>query len=406
MKIAYMTVRSPYGKAEAFFIPEIKEVISQGNQVAIFPFRPDGNIVHEEARELEQYTHAFPLLCLAELRGFLWRWLREPVRGTLLIGEVLSGSRTLRLKLKNLMAIPKGFYFADLFETLGIEFIHAHWASTPSTVAYLTARLTGIPWCFTAHRWDIPENNLLEQKVGSACFVRAIDLNGRQELCSLLRDQSLPAKVQVIHMGVTLPATSGPAHSATPVFTMVIPAFLVPKKGHRFLLEACRILDQRQVDFRCLIAGQGPLEKELKAFVQENGLQDKVSFLGMVPNDRLKEMYLQRSVDLVVLPSIVAEDGQLEGIPVALMEAMSYGVPVISTDTGGIAELVSGAGIMVPQRDARSLAEAIHTTISDGELTAQMRVAVVQRIREDFDVKTVTKRLLDNIGSRLRGARA
>jgi glycosyltransferase involved in cell wall biosynthesis len=171
----------------------------------------------------------------------------------------------------------------------------------------------------------------------------------------------------------------------------------VPKKGHKYLIEACKLLAERGNSFKCLIAGTGPLEAELKALVDQLGLGAQVEFLGMVPNDRLKAMYANRTVDLVVLPSIVDDHGEVEGIPVALMEAMSYGIPVISTNTGGIPELVADAGIIISQRDAHQLADAISAVKMDPEMSSQMQIRERQKITSSFNVETVAEEILKKI---------
>jgi glycosyltransferase involved in cell wall biosynthesis len=176
----------------------------------------------------------------------------------------------------------------------------------------------------------------------------------------------------------------------TPRSTFVIAcvASLVPKKGHRILLEACALLSQRGIKgLQCLIIGDGPCEKEIRRQITETGLEGVVQLVGRLPHGDVMDMYQRGEADLVVLPSLVAADGQKEGIPVALMEAMAYGIPVVSTTTGGIPELLhGGAGVLVPPASPPDLAEAIGRLINDRDLRVAVGAQGRARVREQFDV--------------------
>lgn len=392
MKIAYITVQIPYGKGETFIIPEIKEVIRQGNTVLILPFRPEKNIFHRDAVELKEYTHKKHLFSAKVFSVFIIEILRRPVRGFKVITKMLSESGRLKIIFKNITTIPKGFYAASIFRREGVDHIHAHWASTPSSVAYIASSLTGISWSFTSHRWDITENNLLLLKVSSASFVRAIDRKGREEILELVSDPELNGKVEVIHMGVQIPHADQLIKKEKPLFTFIIPANFVEKKGHRYLFNACKLIAEEGLSYRCLVAGSGPLDEILHDQVGSLQLEKYITFLGIVPHDLLLQMYARGDVDLVVLPSIVDSSGEREGIPVALMEAMAHCIPVITTDTGGIRELVEEAGIIVPQKDDVYLSRAIKQMITEKKHYERYRQLGYLRIHDEFDtVKNVEK---------------
>ena len=141
-------------------------------------------------------------------------------------------------------------------------------------------------------------------------------------------------------------------------------------------------------------AGDGPLENEIRAQVILAGLQDKVNLLGLAPHEKLMRGLAQGRWDAVVLPSI-AENTYKEGIPVSLTEAMSRNVPVISTETGGIPELLrDGAGLLVPERNSEALADAIESLISDNALYKKIATAGRRRVEESFAVTTTTRELL------------
>jgi len=197
-------------------------------------------------------------------------------------------------------------------------------------------------------------------------------------------------RIPVIHLPVAVPASEircAPLHQP-PV--ILCPAYLYELKGHRYLIEALDILQGRGVQVRLLLAGQGPLRSKLQSFAQAKGLEEAVQFLGHISHQRLLAIYAQREVDLVVLPSLI------EGIPVSLMEAMGYGVPVIGTDVGGVGELLCGeAGLLVPARDPVALAEAIERVLCDEQLRRRLGQAGRRRVQEGWSPKHCVMRLVE-----------
>ncbi len=394
MKIAYITVKLPFGSKETFIIPEIKEIIRRGNDVLILPFRPDRDVFHGEAECLRAITHNVRLLSWKEMIGFLRELLKRPAKGFAVIAQVLRKSRNVKIALKNLLAVPKGFYAASLFRKRNIDHIHAHWASTPSSVAYMASCLTGIPWSFTAHRWDIAENNLLAEKLSAAVFARVINNNGKKEIADLIKNGMLRKSGIVIHMGTSIPDGPPKGHRQASSTTIMCPANLELVKGHRYLLEACRILIDRNMTFRCLIAGSGPLELDLKSMARSLRIESSVEFSGGLPHERLISMYDAGMVDIVVLPSITTPDGEKEGVPVSLMEAMAHNIPVISTNTGGIPELVEDSGILVREKDSQALAAAIVNLTRDRNLYEDLQKRGREKVLKEFNIVRNVEALL------------
>jgi glycosyltransferase involved in cell wall biosynthesis len=395
MKIAYITAHTPFGKGETFVLEEMLALADLGVELLIVPRNPPKEVFHDSARQLLDRTIWLPLFsgriflaCLkaAVLKRRFWK----------VLADIFHYSRTLWILIKNLAIIPKAVFIADLFREAKVQHIHAHWGSTTATMAWVASELTGIPWSMTLHRWDIAENNMLKLKVERSAFVRCISEDGRREVLRIVGEQ-LQHKVKVLHMGVRLP-DSPPEKSCLTrqVFVIACPANLVPKKGHRFLIEACALLRERGArNFECLIIGEGPLETELRRQVGELGLEEVVKFMGRLPHSDLLRMYERGEVDAVVLPSIVTEDGEKEGIPVALMEAMAYGIPVISTQTGGIPELLGGgAGVLVPQGSSQALADAMTELIQNENIRAKLTQFGRAKVEAEFDLILNTKLLL------------
>jgi len=394
MKIAYITAQTPYGPGESFILPEVIELRRQGHEVVVFPLRPADEIHRgRECEEVAKYTVRIPLVSFPVLLQALGLSLLRPSLIGRIISEIIKCSGSAKKILKNLSVLPKGLVLGEEIRKKGFDHIHAHWASTPSTAAYIASLYSGVPWSFTAHRWDIKEDNMLETKIRSSEFVRAISVNGANEIKSKI-SKTLWHKVKVIHMGVRLPL-----NECTPeqdVFTIASVGNLIPVKGHRFLLEACLLLKQRGKIFKCFLIGDGPLKQELLEMIHKLDLDDMVTLCGRLPHDKVLGMYQDCCVSVLVHPSIVTEDGEREGIPVALMEAMAVGVPVISTTTGSIPELVGdGAGILVPPGDSKALADAIEVIMENPYYRTELGQKGRKKIEADFSLSSVVKQLAE-----------
>lgn len=258
-------------------------------------------------------------------------------------------------------------------------------------MAMAASHVAGVPWSLTAHRYDLVENNLLQRKAMRARFFRCISEKTR----SMALERGVPPeKTLVLHLGVPLPANEAVLVREVnrETFVLLCPASLLPVKGHVYLLEA---LTQLPEYVQLWLAGEGPLRSTLESKVQELGLRERVRFLGYLPHDKLLDLYRSKQVDAVVLPSVDLGEGLNEGIPVALMEAMAFGYPVVATATGGIPELLrEGAGLLVPEKSSEALAEAIFRLLTDEALRKELAQRGRQRVQREFAVGEVAKVLV------------
>jgi glycosyltransferase involved in cell wall biosynthesis len=274
-------------------------------------------------------------------------------------------------------------------------------------MALVASEVSRVPWSFTAHSGDITDwsfsaalpgaakNALLSLKASRACFVRYISRSGLRK-AGLTETEASP-KVFVLHMGVELSDLSAVRHEDRRGRATVVccPAEFIPVKGHKYLIEAVAILQERGLDLELWLAGKGGLEEELREQGEALNLSNRIIFLGMLPHQKLMELYRRGEVDIVALPSVDLGGGEHEGLPVSLIEAMSYRVPVVSTTTGGIPELLGGgAGVLVPPADPTALAEAIGRLIQDPELREQQGDAGRERVEESFSVEKVADELI------------
>ena len=387
MKLVYITSSLPYGSGEAFLIPEVLELRARGHEVAVVPLYPRGEFVHKEAQSLHDPRFCKPLVSWEVLWTAIRVFLRTPLRSL----------RALRLLLtfnpnhlaKNLAAYPKGLWLAKVAQAWGAEHIHAHWAATTASMAMVTSEVSGIPWSLTAHRWDVVENNLLRRKAFHARFFRCIS----QKTLEMAVERGVPRdRLLVLHLGVRLPRVVNPGKSQrSRGFVILCPASFTPIKGHKYLIEAMQYLPP---EVELWLAGEGELQLIVEEQAKNLGLTDRVRFLGYMPHEELLRLYEEGKIDAVVLPSVDLGDGLNEGIPVALMEAMAFGIPVVSTQTGGIPELLGGgAGLIVPPKKPEALAAVIRKLFEDQALAKEVGLAGQRRVQEDFTVKQVVARL-------------
>lgn len=395
MKLAYVTAQTPYGPGEAFILPEVIELQRRGHDVTVFPLRPGRTLAQgNEPAEVGKFTGYIPLLSLGVLVRATKLAAARPRLTARVVRDVLRSSGSGGKILKNLVVVPKGLVLGEEIKNRGVEHIHAHWASTPSTAAYIASLYSQVPWSFTAHRWDIAEGNMLQEKAATSKFVRAIDVRGSEEM-KLQLGGPLRDKVVVVHVGVNLLSIDG-AGKAPISATVACIANLVPKKGHEYLIEAASILKQRGLNVKYVLFGDGPLRQQLAELINRLDLAGEIEFRGAVPHDELLALLISGAISLVVLPSIETPDGEKEGIPVALMEAMAAGLPVISTTTGGIPELLGeGAGILVPPQDGEALAEAIERLVKDPELQYKIGAKGKEKVEKEFAISSVVGKMVE-----------
>jgi colanic acid/amylovoran biosynthesis glycosyltransferase len=385
MKIMYVTNRLPFGQGETFIVPEVEALLAAGHELLIVPRRSRDPVVHDDVGALLPRTRTLPGIgaVVAAVAGAL---ARSPRRTAGAFWR-LRRTRPFYRVIVNVLATAQGIWLARMARQWGADHIHAHWAHLPATLAMAASAMSDIPWSFTAHRYDIMLNNLLSEKLCSARFGRFI----AREMLAMVRPLVTPdafARAVVVHMGVWLPLDFPKETPPRAIPILLCPARLVPVKDHGNLLEAAARLAGRGVPFQLWLAGEGPDRTAIERRIGERGLGDRVRFLGTVPHAELLGMYRDGRVDCVVLSS------HYEGLSVALVEAMAYGVPVIATAVGGVPELLEdGAGVLVPPHDADTLAEAMARVLGSATLRSELRHVGRRRVEAQFETGAIAREL-------------
>ena len=399
MKVAYVMSRFPR-LTETFVLGEMLAVEEQGVDVELFPLlRERGGLVHPEAQALSRRARYLPFLSLPILRSQL-HLLRHERRAYLgALAALLRGTwGSPNFFLGALGIFPKVAHAARLMRAAGVDHVHCHFSNHPAAAGFVVHRLTGLPFSFTAHGFDLHvDRRMLCEKIAEAAFVVPIsDYNRRLmvEECGRRAEE----KAVVIHCGVDTdffrPRESAPAQ---PPFSLVCVGTLHEVKGQGVLVEACRLLVREGVDLTCTLVGDGRDRAELARAVAEAGLQERVRLAGTLA--RADVAALLRSAHAVVAPSVPTAEGKREGIPVVLMEAMASGVPVVASGISGIPELVDDgvSGLLVPPRDPPSLARALRRLHDDPELRERLARAGREKVEREFDVQASAAELVRRI---------
>ena len=394
-RIIYVTATFPYDTGEAFLVPEVRELQRRGCDLRIVPRSPTRRLVHEDAADLQAHCTARPLFCWDVAKGALKEIVLRP-RGALRALAAIFGGRTWGSFAKNLAVYAKGLWLGGLARAWQADHIHVHWISTPATMGMIASIVSQVPWSCTAHRADIDLDNLLAEKLRRAAYVRFISQSGWRMAESLGAPPD-PRRAEVLHLGANLPPEAEIPSSPERRNTILVPANLYPVKGHRYLIEAVALLRKRGVECKLLLAGDGILRPQLEAQARSLGLAEAVQFLGQCSHSEILAMYRDGRVGTVVLPSVDLGHNLHEGIPVSLIEAMSYGIPVIGTRTGGIPELLDGTGLIVPDKDPAALAGAVERYLGDPGFAAETARKGRQRVCDSFNVATVVPRLLERV---------
>ncbi len=395
LNIAYIMSRFPK-LSETFVLYEMLALQQQGVGVEVFPLISErANVIHQEAQQFVERAHYLPVISWPILKAqfYFLRWRPAAYIGAWL--EVLCGTfGSLNYMIGGLGIFPKAVRFAYDMSMSNVSHVHAHFANHPTVAALVIHRLLGIPFSFTAHAHDIyVDQHMLAQKVHAAAFVVAISDYNR-ELIVARCGEDVREKVIVLHCGVDT-GVFQPAkkESVTGPFTIVCIGSLEEKKGQTYLIEACRLLKERNLDFICYLIGDGPMRSSLEEQIRRDQLEETVRLVGGRPRDEVVRMLSQ--ADVVALPSIRTKSGKMEGIPVALMEPLACGVPVVSTRISGIPELVEdgNTGLLVPPKDAVALADALQRLANDPELGRRLGLAGREKVLREFDLSNNTARL-------------
>jgi colanic acid/amylovoran biosynthesis glycosyltransferase len=380
-RIGYVVKRYPRF-SETFIVNEILAHEAAGVDVEVFALYPPNDTHFQDA--IARVRAPVTYLTAEGLRAAdLWGAIQQAgadVPGLWSRLELARGSEA--------RAVYQGALLSREVRRRGITHLHAHFATVAAEVARLGAGWSGVPYTVTAHAKDIFHESVtavgLRRVLGDASHVVTVSDHNVEYLTS---EVGLAAgSVRRIYNGIDLArfAWQAPAADAPPHIMFV--GRFVEKKGLQDLVEACAVLRARGVDHRCTLVGGGPLEGSLRALVEARGLGETVHFAGPRPQAEVIAMVGQAAV--FAAPCRVADDGDRDGLPTVLLEAMALGTPVVATDVVGIPEVVrhEDTGLLVPERNAEALADALSRLLGEPSLRRRLSFGARALMEGSFDV--------------------
>lgn len=397
LKIGYIVKMFPR-LSETFILNEILELEQRGAEIVIFSIKkPNEGRFHPQLSKLKAkvlYLEGLDIKRWSSWLGAIWQFLlphRE--RFWQLLEKALVKKEHNEMELLLLSA-----WVAAKAEESGLSHLHAHFASLPSTVAYFSYQITQIPFSFTAHAKDIyvydMEKHFLREKLFAAQFVITVTDYNKRYLT-----ENAPGLdsdiIKVIHNGVDIDGLKPDERQYREPNHILAVGRLVPKKGFGNLLDACRLLKDRGISFRCLIAGDGQEAPQLHQKRQELDLIEEVEFLGPKTQDEIVD--LMHKSTILCLPCTIDGDGNRDALPTVILEAMACGLPVLSTNLSGIPEMIDSGidGVLVEPDDPVSLSDQLVRLLSSEKLREKLADGGLKKVASKFNLKTNVGSLMD-----------
>lgn len=372
MKIAFIAHAFPR-LHNTFILNEIIELIKQGHHVKVISIQKthekviNKDVVDYKLLEKTTYFEDYPSEFNAEL---------DLYRSCLKSGVDWIQSIAKQLKEE------------------GFDIIHGIFGNRPATAAMLLSRASGIPFSFESHAYDLfVDFQFADEKIRDASIIFTESNYNLEHLVK--KDSSAAGKTEIVHLAPNLEMLDELPVMDRVEGLIVSACRLHPIKGLEFGLQAIKLLVEKFPKVRYLVLGDGILGQELVSFSVAQGLQEVVGFYGDTTNEQVAEIVRQASVFL--LPCVIAEDGDRDGTPTAITEAMYLETPVVSTNISGIPELVDHDvnGYLVEPKSPKALAEALEKLLLDAELRASFGKAGKEKVKREFNIHKSCQRMIE-----------
>jgi glycosyltransferase involved in cell wall biosynthesis len=401
MKIGYVLNVFPK-LSETFVINEMVELMQRRHEISIFPIsRSNERIVQPEVNVYNLTAKAHYLPFASEL---------VPTIASTVSSNAAAGRRPGLSAARRLYCVAAARFFSRIVRRLDLDIIHAHFANQSTYTAMLMSKYAQVPFTFTTHAIDIfdnPDVDSIKEKAEKASAIITIS-NFNRNYIHKLTGTSLE-RIHVVRACVLNRfrdfKRETPKGNRRRILSV---ARLVETKGIKYGILAVNKLTKRFPDIEYRIVGSGPLEAELDSLVESLDLENNVKMLGELDASVLADEF--KKAGLFVLPCVRTATGDMDGIPVSLMEAMCLGIPAISTNISGIPELIEDgkSGLLVEEKNVGQLAEAIETLLQDESFASKIGGEGRKKVEESFNIHNEVGKLLriwDEIRSPVRASR-
>lgn len=400
--LAYVLLWFPRS-SETFIFREILELQRLGLKINVYTMY--GKSLKGCSREMLEYSGVVRRMGSAKFFAILGAFSRAfkgrpSIVWKLLRQGLFRRMRNLEALGENIWCFMAGFLLAEWCLRDGVCLLHSSWANGPATAAWVASKVSGIPFAFTGRAGDIyPQDGILEEKSTDALFIRTNNAANVAWLSSFCPPDQRN-KISLVYNGLTFPpATPARRLAPNPPYHVLAVGRFARTKGFPELLTAMARLRRENFPIRLTLVGDGAWRRKLTAMRKRLDLEDCVDMPGFVPNDQLA--VFMRDHHLLVVPSVVHSNGDRDGIPNVIMEALSLGMPVVATDVCGINEVIHDGktGRLVPQRDPRALANAMRELLENPALAIGMgeqgRTLVLEMFDTQKNALTLQKLYLD-----------
>lgn len=389
---AYVFERFP-SFTQTFCVREVRELQRRGARLALFSIRDtrEETVRHFPPDLVEQVTFLPPAKQLAEEVQRLKEQNLLPPHFVVTLRH--WGKRPDKQRLY------EAAWIGYKLRAARVTHVHTHFAGVGARACWWLRRFFGVSYSFTGHANDLfcPDEatdlKLPRLVEDAACVVAVSDFTA-----GWLR-RNFPeaaSRVRRVYNGLDTRTLAGTAalHAKSDPPLIVSVGRLIEKKGFDDLIRACAALRERGLDFRCVIAGDGPLRDNLRALVTVSGLEDRVTLAGPKSQEEITELLGRARV--FALPCVTETDGGKDVLPTVIMEAMAAGLPCVSTRVAGVPEMIveNKTGFLTDERRPEAFANALEPLLRDAALAAEMGAAGQALARERFDQSVTGEHLL------------
>ncbi len=416
--ITYITKRFPR-LSETFILDEIIGLEQNGVELSLVAIaNPKEQVVQQRSEKVKsEVTYIEP----PDKTRLDPRWIIDLTLAVL--SSVRKNPKALAAMIRELPSkedpiasfkhIVYGSWVARHVQRVGSKHIHAAFAHSPAAIASVAAKIARVSFSFAGHAKDIYISNphQLAKRIEEARFVLVCSNSAKDEVLKISKTNrpssksyrdNIDEKVLLRYHGVDLdrftPMDPRSSQHRVEGPVILVVGRLVPKKGYAVLIEALALLSQAKVPFRCRIVGAGPLREELVKEITRFKILDNVVLLGALEQEAIVGEY--QKAEIFVQASIVLKDGDRDGIPNALLEAMASSLAVVGSDVAGIPELIQSeeTGLLVSSNDPHALAQALWRLIDDPSLAARLghnaRNHLKSKLSKDLCSQMVAKTFL------------
>lgn len=366
--------------SETFVVNEVLAQEAAGTQVDIFSLRPPVDArFHAALAEVRAEVTWVPSASVRS--GEAWDSLGAAADR--LPGLLGAWPELLRHDLRDVLQAVE---VATAVRERGLVHLHAHFGSVATTVARLAARLAQVSYSFTAHAKDIFHSSVhdddLRDKLTDALAVVTVSQYNLEHLQA--RFGAAADRVVRVYNGIDLAAFAYREPAGRPRHVVSV-GRLVEKKGLEDLLSAVALLAADGDPVTCDVVGSGPLHAELARQVEDLGLGGRVRLLGACTQDEVREHVAGAAV--FAAPCVVGADGNRDGLPTVVLEAMALGTAVVATPVTGMPEAVvdGTTGVLVPEHAPAELAASIRRLLDDEPARVRLATAARTLVQERFD---------------------